>query len=245
MVIMTTGLRRTMFHMVLDFFRRGGDPLNLELRLTMFHGMDDPPPWNGSGLLLAATMNFGAPPYDYPHYDVSTLEWFHGFPPGGNYGAPPYDYPHYDYPPWNGSGFFPPVVTLNLELHRTITRITITLLGMVPDFLPAATMNLGLRRTITRITIILLGMVPDFLLAVIMELRRTITRITITLLGMVPDFLLAVEVESANRRTITRITITLLGMVPDFLLAVIMESAVRLPALRLPSLEWFRISSRR
>ena len=64
-----------------------------------------------------------------------------------------YDYPHYDYPPWNG-GFPDPAVIM--ELRRTITRITITLLGMVPDFLLAATMNLGLRLTITRITITLL-----------------------------------------------------------------------------------------
>jgi hypothetical protein len=77
-----------------------------------------------------------------------------------------------------------------MELHRTITRITITLLGMVPDFLLAATMNLGLRRTITRTTITLLGTVPDFLPAVTMNLglRLTVTRITVTLHS--PNFLL-------------------------------------------------------
>merc|ERR1719409_1164706 len=102
------------------------------------------------------------------------------------------------------------IITELLPMVIMTTGLRRTMFHMVLDFfLLAVTLNLGLRLTITRITITLLGMVPDFLLAVIMELHRTITRITITLLGMVPDFLLAATMNLGLRLTITRITITL------------------------------------
>ena len=116
--------------------------MNLELRRTISHGSDFYLSvvilnWSsavrlphGSGIPPGGDSEFGAPHYDYPH-TITLLGTVPDFLPGDyEFGAPPYDYPHYDYPPWNGSGF-PPAVTMNLGLRRTITRITITLLGTV------------------------------------------------------------------------------------------------------------------